>query len=185
SNKNTNQVFFPHSTGQKELSIKHKGQGSPWVTIQSKAAIPLKSPLFAGYRLEKTIVAIERKKPDVWSKGDIIRIKLKIQADSPKTWVVISDPIPSGSSILGSIPGKDSVLFSEENRKGGWLAYEEKSFETYRAYYQYLSEGESTIEYTLRLNQEGLFILPSTRIEALYFPEMFGELPNQKFIVGE
>jgi len=35
-----------------------------------------------------------------------------------------------------------------------------------------------TVEYTLRLNQSGRFNLPPTRVEALYAPEMFGELPN-------
>ncbi len=181
----TSKVSFPHFSGQKELTAKHDGSGNPWMTVQSQAAIPLKTPLFAGYRLEKTLVAIEQKNPGIWSKGDIVRVKLKISADSPKTWVVISDPIPAGSSIMGTGLGKESAIFSDENRKGGWLAYEEKSFEGYRAYYQYLPEGEATIEYTLRLNQEGEFVLPTTRIEAMYFPEMFGELPNPKFTVGK
>jgi uncharacterized protein YfaS (alpha-2-macroglobulin family) len=34
------------------------------------------------------------------------------------------------------------------------------------------------VEYTLRLNQAGKFQLPPTRVEALYAPEMFGEIPN-------
>ncbi|MCE9500415.1 MAG: hypothetical protein K8R21_07950, partial [Leptospira sp.] len=44
--------------------------------------------------------------------------------------------------------------------------------------------GEWTTEYTIRLNQEGVFNLPPVRIEAMYSPEMFGELPNQVFEVG-
>jgi uncharacterized protein YfaS (alpha-2-macroglobulin family) len=35
------------------------------------------------------------------------------------------------------------------------------------------------VEYTIRLNQSGTFQLPATRVEALYFPEMFGEIPNK------
>jgi Bacterial Alpha-2-macroglobulin MG10 domain len=34
------------------------------------------------------------------------------------------------------------------------------------------------VEYTMRLNQSGRFNLPPTRVEALYAPETFGELPN-------
>jgi uncharacterized protein YfaS (alpha-2-macroglobulin family) len=30
----------------------------------------------------------------------------------------------------------------------------------------------------IRLNQDGLFQMPPTRVEALYAPEMFGEAPN-------
>ncbi len=34
------------------------------------------------------------------------------------------------------------------------------------------------MEYTLRLNNPGRFEMPETRVEAMYSPEMFGELPN-------
>ena len=34
------------------------------------------------------------------------------------------------------------------------------------------------IEYTVRLNNPGRFALPPTRVEAMYAPETFGELPN-------
>jgi len=35
------------------------------------------------------------------------------------------------------------------------------------------------------LNNEGNFRLPTTRVEALYAPEMFGEAPNLPLSVGE
>jgi len=46
-------------------------------------------------------------------------------------------------------------------------------------------KGSWTLEYTVRLNNSGMFFLPATRVEALYAPEMFGELPNRKMEVGE
>jgi hypothetical protein len=52
-----------------------------------------------------------------------------------------------------------------------------------RAYFEYIARGKFTIEYTMRLNNEGAFNLPQTRVEALYQPEMFGELPNAKMVV--
>jgi len=59
-----------------------------------------------------------------------------------------------------------------------WPAYEERSFEAFRAYYEYVPKGEWTVEYTLRLNQSGLFQLPATRAEALYFRDVRGD-PNR------
>jgi hypothetical protein len=35
------------------------------------------------------------------------------------------------------------------------------------------------------LNNPGEFLLPETRVEALYAPEMFGEIPNAKVVVGD
>ena len=58
------------------------------------------------------------------------------------------------------------------------MAYEERSFESYRAYYQFVPKGKFSASYTMRLNNAGEFKLPQTRVEAMYAPEMFGELPN-------
>ena len=41
-----------------------------------------------------------------------------------------------------------------------------------------MPKGTLVTEYTVRLNQAGRFVLPTTRVEALYAPEMFGEIPN-------
>ena len=37
----------------------------------------------------------------------------------------------------------------------------------------------------MRLNNAGDFALPPTRVEALYAPEMFGEVPNARIKVGD
>jgi uncharacterized protein YfaS (alpha-2-macroglobulin family) len=96
------------------------------------------------------------------------------------TWVVVSDPVPGGATLLGSGLGRDSALAARgEKREGsGWLAYEERSFEAFRSYYEHLPRGRHVVEYTLRLNNPGRFALPPTRVEAMYSPETFGELPN-------
>ena len=103
------------------------------------------------------------------------------------TWVVINDPIPTGAAILGGGGLRDSASATMGEKKSGWAAYptfEERSFESYRAYYEYLPQGEITIEYTIRLNQDGKFSLPATRVEAMYSPDMYGEFPNGVFEVG-
>jgi uncharacterized protein YfaS (alpha-2-macroglobulin family) len=44
-------------------------------------------------------------------------------------------------------------------------------------------KGKWSLEYTMRLNQAGVFQLPGTRVEALYVSELFGELPHSSFRV--
>jgi hypothetical protein len=87
--------------------------------------------------------------------------------------------------ILGSGLGRDSNLLSSSESERGWAweTYRERSFEALRVYYEYVPKGKWTIEYTLRLNNSGTFYLPETRVEALYSPEMFGEIPNRKMEV--
>jgi uncharacterized protein YfaS (alpha-2-macroglobulin family) len=173
---------FPWPAKKEELSLFHQGTGKPWATIQSLAAIPLRESLSNGYNIKKTVIPIEQKQPKQWSRGDIFRIRLEIEAQGDQTWVVVSDPIPAGATLLGSGLGRDSQLLTKGEQRKGWVwpAYEERSFEAFRAYYEYVPKGRWTVEYTLRVNQGGVFQLPITRVEALYFPEMFGEIPNGK-----
>ena len=56
--------------------------------------------------------------------------------------------------------------------------FEERTFEAYRAYFANLEKGSGELEYTVRLNTAGEFVLPEVRVEALYSPDMFGALPN-------
>jgi hypothetical protein len=173
--------LFPWPAKKEELFIRHQGTGKPWATIQSLAAIPLKESFSSGYRIKKTVTPIEQKQPGTWNRGDIVRVRLELEAQADQTWVVVSDPIPAGSTILGTGLGRDSQLLTKGEERKGWVwpAYEERSFEAFRAYYEYVPKGKWTVEYTLRLNQNGVFQLPATRVEALYFPEMFGEIPNK------
>ena len=176
------EILLPWAKKKETLNITHKGSGSPWVTIQSLAAIPLKQPLFSGYTIKKTIIPVDQKNKNIWSKGDVVRVRLELESQADMTWVVVSDPIPAGSMILGSGLGRDSSLMTKDELERGWAweTFRERSFEALRVYYEYVPKGKWTVEYTIRLNNEGTFYLPETRVEALYSPEMFGELPNKK-----
>ncbi|WP_413541687.1 alpha-2-macroglobulin family protein [Collimonas humicola] len=168
-----------------ELKLTHAGSGAPWVTVQSLAAVVLKKPFSSGYRIAKNIVPVEQKEKGKYSRGDIYRVDLEIDAQTDMTWVVATDPIPSGATLLGSGLGRDSAIATSSERPSGsaWLAYEERSFESFRSYYEYVPKGKFTMTYTFRLNNPGEFSLPPTRVEAMYAPEMFGEFPNPKWTV--
>ena len=177
----------PWPPAPRPLAIEHRGTGRPWAMVQSLAAIPLKEPLSSGYRITRTVTPIERQAPDRWSRGDVLRVTLALEAQADMTWVVVNDPIPAGATILGTGLGLDSQAMSTGERREGevYPAFEERTFDAFRAYYEYVPKGKWTVEYTLRLNNAGEFQLPETRVEALYAPEMFGALPNAVFAVGE
>jgi uncharacterized protein YfaS (alpha-2-macroglobulin family) len=162
------------------LSVAQVGSGKPWLTVQSLAAIPLKAPISAGYDIKRTVSAVEQKDKSKWSRGDVMRVRLEVDAQSDMTWVVVNDPVPGGATLLGSGLSRDSVIATSTEKRAttAWAAFEERSFEAYRSYYGYLPRGKHVIEYTLRLSNAGRFSLPPTRIEALYAPETFGETPN-------
>jgi hypothetical protein len=164
------------------LRVDHTGTGSPWVTIQSQAAIPVKDAIAAGYAIRKTIVPVESATGRQLRRGDVVRVRLDIEAHADMTWVVVSDPVPAGTSHLGSGLARDAQIIAPTAVSTPLTplapAFAERAFEAFRAYYAYVPKGAFTVEYTIRVNQSGTFQLPPTRVEALYAPEMFGELPN-------
>ncbi|MGA3086141.1 MAG: MG2 domain-containing protein [Thermodesulfobacteriota bacterium] len=176
------EIGFPWEEKKETLTIIHRGGGSPWVTVQCLAALPLKKSFSSGYRIKKTLIPVEQKSKGLWTKGDVVRVRLELEAQADMTWVVVNDPIPAGSMILGSGLGRDSSLLTKDELERGWAweTLRERSFEALRVYYEYVPKGKWSVEYTLRFNNEGLFYLPETRVEALYAPEMLGELPNPK-----
>jgi alpha-2-macroglobulin len=194
-NFKNNTMFLPWSkTAEKgavkdTLNVTHQGAGKPWLTLQSVAAVQLKAPFSAGYQLKRTITPVEQANKSLpagsYTRGDVLRITLEVNASADMTWVAIQDPVPAGATILGSGLGRDSEIATQgEKREGyGWPAFEERSFEAFRSYYEYLPKGVVKMEYTIRLNNVGEFSLPPSRVEAMYAPEMFGEVPNGKIKV--
>ena len=101
------------------------------------------------------------------------------------TWAVVRDPIPAGASVLGTGLGKDSQIMADAAQRDGWAwpTFEERTLASFRAYYQFVPKGDWVVEYTVRLNNAGEFYLPATRVEAMYAPERFAELPNDRLLV--
>lgn len=170
---------FAWPAGQTPFSLQHQGTGKPWAFVASRAALPLDKPLFAGYSIKRTVTPVEQQKSGIWQRGDTYRVKLEIDAQADMTWVVVNDPVPSGASVLGSGLGGDSAQLASGEKQRGWQrpAFEERAFDGYRAYYSYVPKGKFSLEYTVRLNNPGRFDLPASRVEAMYAPEIFGELP--------
>lgn len=162
------------------LRLTQQGGGKPWVTVTSRAALPLSGPLASGYAIRQQVTPVQQAVPGKWSRGDLARVTLSVDAQADMSWVVVDAPVPSGATILGSGLGGESALAERDSRNAGraWLAFEERPFDRYRAYYAWVPKGRFTVDYTIRLNNPGHFRLPPVRVEAMYQPEQFGVLPN-------
>jgi uncharacterized protein YfaS (alpha-2-macroglobulin family) len=180
-----NTALLPWSPRPESLTVNHQGSGKPWLTLQSLAAVELKAPLNAGYQITRRVTAVEQAVPGSFTRGDVLRVTLEVNAAADMSWVVITDPVPGGATILGTGLGRDSEIATQGEKRDGaaWPAFEERSFEAFRSYYDYVPKGVLTVQYTLRLNNAGNFALPPTRVEAMYAPEMFGEAPNARMKV--
>jgi hypothetical protein len=185
SRGNVQEVELPWQAQQQTLSIAHTGTGAPWAIVRATAALPLEAPVSTGFTIRRSVTPLEQSQAGKWTRGDVARVRLELEAQSDMSWVVVEDPVPGGATVLGSgLGGQSQLLTSGEQREGMvWPAYEERRFEAFRAYYRFVPKGRWIVEYTVRLNNPGTFLLPATHVEAMYAPEMLGELPNAALTV--
>jgi uncharacterized protein YfaS (alpha-2-macroglobulin family) len=162
------------AAGNGTLTVTQTGEGRPWATVQALSAIPLRAPLTSGYAIKRTITAVSQKSAPRWSRGDVMRVRVEIDAAADMSWVVLSDPLPTGAAIV------EGTIDTQGERAEGqaWPSFIERSFSAWRAYFDYLPRGKHVLEYTVRLNNAGRFQMPTTRAEAMYSPDRFGEVPN-------
>jgi uncharacterized protein YfaS (alpha-2-macroglobulin family) len=176
-----------------QVQFQHSGPGKPWMHFEVLSAIPLKAPFDMGYKITRNISAVTQAVPGVWQVGDVVNVELTITAKADQPWVVVRDPIPAGSSHLGTgLDGSSNLLDRVPKRNvpttdvQGWpTEYEEKSHASFISYAAYLPRGTYRTNYRIRLNSAGEFKLPPSRVEAMYSPETFGEIPNANWKVAQ
>jgi uncharacterized protein YfaS (alpha-2-macroglobulin family) len=171
-------LVLPWPENISRLILSHEGTGSPWASVLLQAAVSLKSPVYAGYNLKKTIIPVEQRYKDRYSIGDVMRIRLDIEATSDMTWVVVNDPVPAGASIIQPDLGSSFLTGAEKSAGFVFEAFTERSADSIKKYFEYVPRGSFSTEYTIRLNCEGVFNVPPARVEALYSPDIYGEIPG-------
>jgi len=161
------------------LLLSHRGGGGPWAQISLTAAVPMRAPFFAGYRIQRQVTVVQRRVPGRLSRGDVLRIKLTIDAGAERNWVVVNDPIPAGATIIGDLGGQSQQLSQGgADTEGSAPSYVERGQDGWRGYYSWMPRGRMTVSYAVRLNAGGNFQMPPTRVQAMYSPDVRGALPN-------
>jgi uncharacterized protein YfaS (alpha-2-macroglobulin family) len=160
-----------NSGSNQVLNLTHLGTGAPWATVSTRAAVRLDGPSFNGFEITRTLVPIQKKSQDGWSVGDLAKVILHVKPQGAIAQVVVRDPVPAGCRPKKAVGSADDF-------SGGYKAYEEPAYDSYRAYYEEVEGQGVTVEYQLEFDTAGTFKVPATRVEALYEPGVFGEIPN-------
>lgn len=163
---------------QDSLRLQHQGQGRAWVSVRAQARVPAAQAQGTAYRIARKVVPVQQHAQGRWSRGDVYRVELELEARDASNWVVLDDPVPAGAVILGSGLGRDAANYQMDAEDDYPPAFVERGASAYRAYFDYLPKGRITVSYTVRLNAVGQFMLPPTRLEALYQPDLQASFPN-------
>lgn len=161
------------------LMLRHSGGAGPWASVSVAAAVPLRAPLFAGYRMTRTTSMVSQRVKGRLTRGDVMKVTITVDATAERNWVVVSDPVPPGATILGDMGGQSSLFAaSAQESEGVQPSYVERGRDAWRGYFAWVPAGRFTVQYVLRLNGDGRFGLPPSRVEAMYSPEIRAQVPN-------
>ena len=153
--------------------------------INIHAAVPLQKPLFAGYRMTKSVAVLSQKVPGQLTRGDVLKITITVDATAERNWVVVNDPVPPGATIIGNLGGQSAILgAAASGGEGVQPSYVERGKDAWRGYFEWVPRGRFVTEYAIRLNGTGNFSLPPTRVEAMYSPDIRAQVPNKPITVA-
>ncbi|MBB5687614.1 alpha-2-macroglobulin family protein [Sphingobium boeckii] len=164
------------------LTLRQSGGAGPWAMVSVRAAVPLLEPLYAGYKMSKTVTPIQQQVSGQYTRGDVLKVTITVDATADRNWVVVNDPVVPGGTIVSALGGQSAQL-AQAGGEGVQPSYVERGKDGWRGYFEWVPRGRFTVSYAVRLNGIGRFTLPPTRVEAMYSPDIRAQVPNGPVVV--
>lgn len=99
-----------------------------------------------------------------YKSGDYVRVRLTVQSDAPRRFVLIDEPTPSSCRVLE----RDDI---GSNEQWNWWWSRTVILDDHLAFFAtYLPKGKSVIEYTMRAEQPGKVHVLPTNVANMYDP---------------
>jgi hypothetical protein len=155
-------------------------------------------PLDMGFIVQRSYEAVDDPN-DVWvdedgqwhiKAGTRVRVKLNMIADNRRYHVALVDPLPAGLEIINpnlavseslpESPSEQGTFFYWWNQ---WYQHQNMLDSRVEVFTSLLWDGVYEYTYIARATMPGTFIVPPTKAEEMYSPEVFGRGQSDIVIV--
>jgi uncharacterized protein YfaS (alpha-2-macroglobulin family) len=157
-------------------------------------------PVDMGFVVQRVYEAVDdpedvyRDEDGVWhiKAGARVRVRLTMVADNRRYHVALVDPLPAGLEIVNpalAVSGSTPQDPESSNFRYGWWWwwpwYEHQNMRDHRAeaFTSLLWEGVFNYSYVARATTPGTFVVPPTKAEEMYSPEVFGRSGSDWVII--
>lgn len=153
-------------------------------------------PLDMGFTVQRVYEAVDdpedvrRDEDGTWhiKAGARVRVKLTLVANNRRYHVALVDPLPAGLEAINPALAVSEDLPADPSERSGWwwwTWYEHQNLRDERAeaFTTLLWEGVYTYSYVARATTPGEFVVPPTKAEEMYSPEVFGRGSSDRVIV--
>jgi alpha-2-macroglobulin len=192
-------------TGESTIVIANEGTGRLYYRLGLTYApddLQL-DPRDEGFVVERTYEAVDdpadvtRDADGTWriAAGAKVRVRLTMVADAQRTSVALVDPLPAGLEPVNPALAVSSTTPPEEGDGEpipldccwfwGWNWFEHQNLRDDRveAFSSYLPGGTYEYTYIARATTPGQFVVPPTKAEEMYAPEVFGRSSSASVVV--
>lgn len=157
------------------------------------------APLDMGFTVQRVYEPLDnpddvtRDEDGTWNikAGARVRVKISLVANTRRYHVALVDPLPAGLEIINpALAVSEDIPADPDARADQWwwwwrTWYEHQNLRDERAeaFTSLLWEGVYTYSYVARATTPGEFVVPPTKAEEMYTPEVFGRSASDKVIV--
>ena len=157
-------------------------------------------PRDEGFVVERVYEAVDdpddvRRNPDgTWdiAAGATVRVRLTMVADARRTHVALIDPLPAGLEAVNpalatslTMPADDSSASYSGSWYWRWFEHQNLRDDRAEAFTSYLPGGTYEYTYIARATTPGEFVVPPTRAEEIFAPEVFGRSASATVVVTD
>ncbi|MEZ5243712.1 MAG: alpha-2-macroglobulin family protein [Acidimicrobiales bacterium] len=158
-------------------------------------------PLDRGFVVQRSYEGVDDE-GDVWldddgvwhvKAGAEVRVKLTMVNDSQRTNMALIDPLPAGlepsnpalavTADLGDRGDRDVEAAADSWWYWTWYDHQNLRDDRAEAFSAYLWAGTHEYSYLARATTPGTFVVPPTRAEEIYAPEVFGRSASDRLII--
>ncbi len=116
--------------------------------------------------------------------GDLVTVRIEIEADEAQRWIAVADPIPAGfeavnDKLAESSGGADPAKAPPTTEEGRWSwdthwDYQEMRDDSVRWFADRMAKGTHVIQYQARATIAGTFTAMPATVVDMYHPELRG-----------
>jgi uncharacterized protein YfaS (alpha-2-macroglobulin family) len=144
---------------------------------------PVAGELDQGFSVKREYLAFGTGAPLSSARvGDLVKVRIHITTPQARSYVAITDPLPSGFESVNTKLASERDISAEESQRWFW-DYRALRDERTDWFVDALSPGTRQLDYVLRATHVGSFAIPPTRVEEMYQQNVMGHSPSSALTV--
>ncbi len=182
--------FYPRGE-ETDISIKRDGEGRLYYGLRmTYAPREMNKARNNGIEVERTFTTMDGEKieDNKFIQGQSYKVQVKVTMPYERRFVILDSPIAAGFSILNATFATESSEVAEAtggNRGFGSFNHTENYLDRVILFGDVMRKGVHTFTYVVRATTPGEYLLPSTKSEEMYNPDVFGYDEQSKIEIIE